>query len=134
MNIINSVNTPSFGAKFLYSKSLNDLAKNAVSMGIYDDLYRAKNNIDQAYLRTRIKLDIGMTTDGYPCAIFTTYEPKPRLAEHKCEDDYKISVPKVYVSDKKGESMYKFALRKLVEMGNNAPNNKMFKEVVAIFS
>ena len=129
MKVTNSVNTPNFGAKFLYSKSLNDVANYAIMWNKYDSLVKARTNIARSYLKTKIKLDTGKTPDGNPCAIFTIYEPRMRVTDPKYEADYNMSTV-VYVSEDKNELPYKFALKKILELGKRAPNNKMFQDII----
>ena len=44
-------------------------------------------------------------------------------------DDLKLEKVTIYKSDKKMNPL-KFALEKLIKLGNNAPENNMFKNVV----
>ena len=67
--LINNTNTrnftPNFKAKFLHSESLKLVADYAVAHGKFNKLNAARKNIDNAYLQTRLRVDIG-EKEGLP--------------------------------------------------------------------
>lgn len=126
---INSINNQtSFKAKFLNSDSLRRVVEYSVEKGKFDKLNTSRKNIDNSYLRTRLKVDI-FEKDGYPTIEFTRYIPKKSVLIAKSGDDYRITKTKTYTSSKKC-NLLGFALEKLIKLGNNAPQNNMYKEVV----
>lgn len=118
-----------FKAKFLNSASLKLVADYTVEHGKFDKLNQARKNIDSAYLQTRIRVDIGETKKGFPLVSFTRFSPKPNVAVAKTFDDYKQSKVTIFESSKNVNPL-KFALEKIIKMGNNAPHNNMYKKVV----
>lgn len=119
---------PNFKAKFLNSESLKLVADYAVEKGKFEKLNQARKNIDLANLTTRLRFDIG-ELDGIPFVTFARYELKPGIIIPKSLDDYKPPRFFKFQSNKK-ENILKFALERLIKLGNNAPRNKMYKHVV----
>lgn len=120
--------SPSFQAKFLDSKSLRLIAEYAVEHGKFDKLNQARKNIDVRNLQTRLRVDIGVNDDK-PFVSFTRFEPKDNVIIPKSLDDFKTEKVTVYQSDKKCNPL-KFALEKLIKLGNGVPNSKMYQSVV----
>ncbi len=129
MQINQSTNTPNFQAKFFYSKSLDNVAKFAVRHNAFGKLDRMQKHISQVHLKTRLRLDISMTEQGFPQVTFTRYYPKFDTSIARYKDDYKKIKSVTYTSDKKDNPLW-FAMNKIIEMGRNVPNNDIFKEVV----
>lgn len=119
---------PNFKAKFLKSESLKLVADYAVEKGKFERLNQARKNIDIANLTTRLRFDIG-EVDGKPFVTFARYDLKPGIIVPKSLEDYKAPKYFIYQSSKK-ENILKFALERLIKLGNNAPQNKMYKHVV----
>lgn len=119
---------PNFKAKFLKSESLKLVADYAVEKGKFDKLNQARKNIDMANLTTRLRFDIG-EIDGKPFVTFARYDLKPDIIVPKSLEDYKAPKYFIYQSSKK-ENILKFALERLIKLGNNAPQNKMYKHVI----
>lgn len=117
-----------FKAKFLKSESLKLVADYAVEKGKFDKLNQARKNIDMANLTTRLRFDIG-EIDGKPFVTFARYDLKPDIIVPKSLEDYKAPKYFIYQSSKK-ENILKFALERLIKLGNNAPQNKMYKHVI----
>ena len=117
-----------FGAKYLNSDSLKQVVEYAVERNKFDKLNSARKNIDKACFRTRLKVDIG-ENEGKPFISFSRYNPKSTVIVPKTSDDMVLEKVSVYKSDKK-MNMLKFALEKLIKLGNNAPHNNMYKNVV----
>lgn len=126
---IHNTSPQAFGAKFLYSEDLKNVVEYAVENGKFDKLNQARKNIESAYLTTRIKLDITTSDSGKPILNFTKYTPKKSVNVAYSLDDYTISKTSTYKSEKKINPL-KFALEKIIKMGNNAPHNNTFKNIV----
>jgi hypothetical protein len=129
MQISNNYNSPNFGAKFFHSESLKMIAEHATKTGKFEKLNQARKNIDNAYLTTRLRVDVARTEGGYPVLMISKYKPKNGITVPKTIDDYKLIKVSEYESFSKGNPLV-FALRKLIKLGNNAPNNNLYKEVV----
>lgn len=126
-NISNSTNI-NFQARFLNSESLKRIAEYAVEKNKFEKLNQARKNIAKSYIQTKLRVDIG-DKDGYPFVTFTRFNPKSRVVVPQVMDDLKLEKVTLYKSDKKINPL-KFALQKLIKLGNKAPENKMFKNVV----
>lgn len=128
MKIQNNQTQTSFGAKFLNSDSLKQLAQYSVEHGKFDKLNAARKNIDSAFLSTRLKVDI-FEENGKPGVSFTRFVPKKNVLIAKYQDDFVQDKVVTIKSDKKCNHL-KFALEKIIKLSNNAPHNKMYKNVV----
>ena len=121
-----------FGARFLNTRSLQDVAKYAKETGCFEQLNNARKNINSAYLTRRLKFELSVTKDEkkIPYVIFTRYTPKKCVTIPKSLKDYKITKPFIFVS-KEIKNPLKFGLEIIKKLGNNAPENNMYKQVVA---
>ncbi len=128
MKIQNYQNQTAFQAKFLYSDSLQQLVQYSVEHGKFDKLNAARKNIDSAYLKTRLKVDI-FEENGKPRIIFTRFVPKKNVLIAKYQDDLEQVKVVTIKSDKKCNPL-KFAFEKIIKLSNNAPHNNMYKNVV----
>lgn len=124
----NNFNQPSFQAKFLKSPSLTAIQKYALEKGKFEKLVDARNNIDTAYRHTYLKVDL-YEKDGKPCISFSRYLPKKKVKSIKSMDDLILTNVQEYQS-KKACNPLKFGLHKLIRLGYDVPNYKLFKEVV----
>ncbi len=129
MQINQSTNTPNFQAKFFYSKSLENVALYAVRHNAFGKLDRMQRHISSLHLKTRIKVDIKMTDEGFPQVIFTRFYPKHNTLVAIQKSDYKKIKQVTYTSDKKVNPLW-FAMNKIIEMGRRVPDNNIFREVV----
>ena len=118
----------SFKAKYLKSEALKQVVEYAVEKGKFENLNQARKNVDSCCLTTRLRFDIG-EVEGRPFVTFTRYELKPEVIIPKSKDDYRKLGSFLFQSSKR-EDILEFAYRRLIKIGNNAPNNKMFKRVV----
>ena len=124
----NNFNQPAFQAKFLNSQSLKMIADYAVEKGKFQELNTARKNIDKCRFSTYLRVDI--FKEENKCGIsFTHYVPKDNVIIPKYMDDYIITKVKTYETTKTSNPL-KFGLEKIIKLGNNAPHNNMFKEVV----
>jgi len=125
-NIQSNVN---FKAKYFYTEDLYNVVKYAVEKGKFDRLNEARKRTDAAYLVKRLKLNLDATADGRPVVTFTRMIPRKGACVPYKPEDYVVEKTVSYESLKKTNPL-KFALEKLIKLGNNAPDNKMFKNVV----
>ena len=129
MNILpHQTINPNFQAKFLHSESLKLVADYAVEKGKFDKLNQARKNIDTSNLTSRLRFDIG-EVNGRPFVTFARYDLKPNVVVPQSLDDYKAPKFYLYESCKKCD-MLKFAYERIIKMGNNVPNNRLFRQVV----
>ncbi len=129
MQIQNTNYSTNFRAKFLNSQSLRAFAEYAVENGKFERLNQARKNIDKAYLTRKLDFELYTTMDGYPYAIFTRYTPKKNVLFPKNREDYEMSEPFIFNSSKKCNPL-KFGFELIKKLGNSAPKNNMYKEVV----
>ena len=125
---LDNTNSNSFKAKFLNSESLRLVAEYSVEKGKFSNLNQARKNIDNAHLTTRLRFDMG-ENNGIPFVTFTRYIPKTNVIIPKSMADYKLVKTVKYEAAKKC-NILKFALEKLIKLGNNAPKNNMYQNVV----
>ena len=118
-----------FQAKFLHSDDLKRVADYAVEHNKFAKLNQARKNIDSAFLLTRLKLNISQNSDGYPVVSFTRYVPKKNVNIAYSMDDFAESKTTSFTASQKMNPL-KFALEKIIKLGNGAPKNNMFKTVV----
>lgn len=117
-----------FQARYLNSESLKMIAEYAIEKNKFKKLNQSRKNIAKSFLQTKLRVDLG-DKDGYPFVTFTRYNPKPGVVVPKFMDDLRLEKVTIFKSDKK-MNPFKFALEKLIKIGNNAPNNNMFRNVV----
>ena len=128
MEVNNNFSNINFQAKFVKSDSLNNIVNYAIEKGKFGKLNQARKNIDNAFLRTRLKVDIEYSGE-YPSVVFTKYEPARNKAGFQAEDYIQTNRVTYTCKNKKNKPL-DFALRTIIKMGNNAPNNKLYKSIV----
>lgn len=126
---ITPANSLNFNARFLDSKDLKKVANYAVEHGMFDELNKARQNIDSSYIQTRIDFKFAETDAGNPAIIFTRYSPRKSISFPQYKEDYIISRPVIYTANEPVNPL-KFALEKIIKMGQSVPNNNIFKRVV----
>lgn len=124
----NNFNQPSFQAKFLNSKSLELITEYAAQKGKIEKLANAVDNIDKAYHKTYLRVDL-YEKEGKPCISFSRFLPKKYVTKVKSKNDLILTHIIEYKSEK-ASNPFKFALHKLIRLGYDVPNYKLFKEVV----
>ena len=125
---ISSINSIGFGARFIHSEDLKNIAQYAIENGKAAELNQARKNIDSIYLKTRIGVRVFEIVGGYPGVEFTRYVPKSVVSFPTYESDYATSKITYYTAEKM--DILQFALDKIIKMGTDIPNNKIFKRVV----
>ena len=128
MHVQNSTSQINFQARFLHSESLQKVAEYAVDKGKFDKLNQSRLNISKHYMDRRLMFDLGTDEKGFPYAVFTRYVPKYSRMPQTIED-YKNPLKIVYKADKKMNPL-KYGLQLLIRLGNDAPHNKMYKNVI----
>ena len=128
MNITPIQHSPAFQAKYLHSEALKQVADYAVEHGKFDKLNQSRKNIDKSALQTRLRFDLG-ENDGRPFVSFKRYKIKPTSIIVESMDYLVIDKVSIYRSCKKMNPL-KFALEQLIKIGNDAPKNNMFKNVI----
>lgn len=125
---IQPVNNIDFKAKLIRNNSYEDVMQYALEHNKYDKLNQALKNIDNIRKDTFLRMDICYTGD-FPTVVFTRLDRDwdPILQQTRSNYIQKRQVD--YISTKKGNPV-KFAFEKLIKLGNNAPNNNMYQEVV----
>ena len=124
-----NISNQHFGTRFLDSPHLKDIVVDSVNKGKFEKINQARKNIGKHDLKARLKVDL-CYTDDKPTIIFSRYEPKKNVLIAQNMDDYELTAITEYTSTKNNENILKFARRMIVKMGNNTPNNKMYKKVV----
>ena len=113
MQVTKVNSTPNFQAKFLHSESLKQIADYAAEHGKFNKLNTARKNIDNAYLQTRLRVDIG-ENEGKPFISFTRFKPKKTTVVVNSINDLKQDKVTLFKSDKP-ENVFKFALEKIIK-------------------
>lgn len=128
MQINNTRNCKSFGAKFTNTKTLHKVVGYAMSKKDFDKLNNARKNIEKTDCFTKVAVDLVKDAKtGKKTFLFTTYKPKYTYKSGQIEKSYDISkyerpATKTIVI----EELFEY----LVKMGNNAPKNKIYKHIV----
>lgn len=125
---IQSTNDINFKAKFIRNESYDDVMRYAIKRNKYEILNSALKNIDNIRKDTFIRMDICYTGE-YPTVVFSRFDRGWDPISQKATDKYIQKKQVDYISSKRGNPI-KFAYEKIIKLGNNAPNNKMFQEVV----
>ena len=128
MNINSQNNTLNFKARFLDSESLRRVANYAVEHNKFDKLNNSRKNIEKYYFNRRLLVDVG-EKDGKPYITFTRFIKKPEVIVPKTMQDFKKDKITTFKSETKMNPL-KFAFEKPVKLGNDAPKNRMFKNVI----
>ena len=127
---IQPTNKISFNAKIINNKSYEEVMKYALEHDKFTRFTKTLENIDRIRKDTFIKMNICYTED-YPTVVFSRYERGWNKITQTPTDKYVLKKQVDFISSKK-ENPVKFAYKKLVKLGNDAPNNKMFQEVVIV--
>lgn len=125
---INRTSNVNFQAKFLKSDSLQQVVNYAIERGKFDKLNTARKNIDNTHFSTRLMVDVG-DDEGRPFVSFTRYNLKPNAPLNYTMEDFRQEKTTVFKSSVKMNPL-KFALEKIIKMGNDAPHNNIYKKVV----
>ena len=128
MKVQSTNNQVNFTAKFFHSDALKKVAEYSVEHGKFDKLNQARINIDKASLRTRFLVDIG-EHNGKPFVSFSSFAPKRFITVPRSMEDCRLVKTIKYVSENE-PNILKFALQKIIKLGNCVPKNNMFQSLV----
>ncbi len=128
MKINSQNNNINFQARFLDSEALRRVVTHAAEHGKFDKLNNSRKNIEKYYFNRRLLVDIG-EKNGKPYITFTRFIQKPEVIIPKSMQDFKLDKI-VTLQSEKNMNPLKFAYEKLVKLGNEAPKNKMFKNII----
>lgn len=128
MNISNSYQNINFQAKFVDNKTLTQISDYAFEHNKFDRFNESIRNIDKIRKDSLLKMDICYTGE-FPTVVFSRIEKKWDFVNNMPTDKYVLKKQTEFISDKKMNPV-KFAFEKLIKLGNNAPDNKMFQAVV----
>ena len=78
---------------------------------------------------TRLRLDISKSQDGFPVVSFTRFQPKKTASPPYEVEDY-VQTKTVKFEASRKMNPLKFALEKFIKLGNKAPHNNMYKNIV----
>ncbi len=127
--------TPNFGAKFLYSDSLKQVADYAKKRGAFTKLNQAQKNLAQKNPDTRILVDLGVyssikKTETKPYVEFSIFEPVKRVGRPKKGIRQYELVKKVLFESQREMDPLKFAYNKILGLGKQDINNKIYKRIL----
>lgn len=130
-NNYSTARRPAFKARFLNSESMKQIADYAIQHGKFEKLNQARKNIESSHLRTRLLVDTGVTSKGFPFISFTRFVPKSDVIVPKTMQDLRQEKVVTFLTESsKIKNPIKFALEKLIRMGNDVPHNNIFKKTV----
>ncbi len=128
-NFSNNYTGINFQARFFHSDALKRIADYAVETQQFEKLNQARKNIASLYFNTRLLVNISKTSDNKPSLDISRFVKRSDVAFPQNSDDYKL-VTRVSFAGKKGQDPLNFALKTLIRMGKNIPNNKIFQRAV----
>ena len=123
MQIDNTKNHQTFGAKFTNTETLHKVVDYAISK---NKLNTARKNIEKTDFFTKVAVDLVEDADK-TIFRFTTYKPQYSSKNGKLVTTYKVSEFERQASK---NNVIKELFEYLVKMGNNAPENKIYKHIV----
>lgn len=130
MQIQNNYYNPTFQAKFIKNDTLKAVRKYAQQLHKEDKLDDALNNINKIRKETLLEIDTCYTND-VPTIVFSRYERQRNPQTGLYTGDYALRSQTDYENtNKKNMNIIKFAFKKLIKLGNDAPDNNMFQQVV----
>ena len=121
------VNT-NFKAKILYNNTLKQINEKAMALGQMENLNQAKKNISAYNPNIGLLIDIG-ENNGKPFVSFSKYIPRKKVKSPKTFDDFKLAKTETFDAGRHYDPI-EFALSKILKLGSDAPNNKLFKQII----
>ncbi|MBE7713484.1 MAG: hypothetical protein E7Z87_07055 [Cyanobacteria bacterium SIG26] len=118
-----------FKAKFLHSQDLENIVKYSIKKGKFEKLNIARKMIDERHLKARLMVELSTNENGLPIMTITKFLPNKNITTAATINDYHIAKTTKLESGKKMNPL-KFGLEKLIKMGNNHADNKLFERVV----
>ncbi len=129
INSSNGSTEVNFQARFFYSDFLKKVADYAVKTNNFDKLNRARKNIAKTNFNIRLLMDYGKKADGSPYVEISRYIKKNNVRIPQNSLDYNL-VKQITIETSKHVNPLRFALNTIIKLGNNAPENNLFKRVV----
>ena len=126
MQIENTKNHQTFGAKFTNTETLHKVVDYAISKNKFNKLNTARKHIEKNDFFTKIAVDLVEDSEK-KIFRFTTYKPQYSSKNGKLVTTYKVSEFERQASK---NNVIKALFEYLVKMGNNAPENKIYKHIV----
>ncbi len=130
MDLRINTNAPlTFKAQVINNNTYRAIEKMAKEKGLMPKLNMSLNGISKRRRNTLLAIDV-CYTDKFPTVVFTRYEKKWDPIFQEELDEYVVKKQTDYISSKENENPISFALKRLIKLGNNNGDNKMFEEVV----
>lgn len=121
--------TPNFGVKFVTNDDFIDVISYAMKHNKSDKLITALENIGNKFKDTVVEMNICYTEDK-PTLVFSRYIPGWNKTLKQPTGQYVLKRQVDYISEDAKINPLKFSLNKLIKMGQNRANNKMFDNIV----
>ena len=128
VNFLNNQYSPKFGMRFADSEALSNIAQYAVEKGKFEQLNKARLEIDKVYLRHKLKVDLDVNEKGLPVVIFTKYTPKSHITLPQYESDY--TTKKITFTSPKKQNTFDYAIYLINKMSHNKCKNEIFEEII----
>ncbi len=123
MNINSTTSKQSFQAKFLKTKTLEELADYAVSNNKFQKLNDARKKIEAHDYFVKIAVDYNAKNKFE----FSTYTPQYAKSGNEIIKDFKIKKTEI---DSKKQNYLKELYEIIIKMSNSAPENKLYKKII----
>ena len=123
--------TPNFGVKFVTNDDFIDVISYAMEHKKSDKLIQSLSNMDKKFKDTIVEMNI-CYTDKNPTLVFSRYIPGWNKTLKQPTGQYVLRRQVDYESENPKINPLKFALNKLIRMGQNRANNKMFDNIVVL--
>lgn len=117
-----------FKAKFLYNNTLKQISEKAAELGQLENLNQARKNISMQDNNIGLLVDIG-ENNGKSFVSFSKYIPRKKVKSPKTFDDFKLAKTETFEACRHCNPI-EFALNKILKLGNDAPNNNMYKKII----
>ena len=128
MRVENNSNN-NFKAKFFDTASMRQIAAYSQYRGKFGKLRQAAENISKDYMTTRLLVRTGINDKGFSYVTFSKYVPKDSVIVPRSIEDYKFIKDRTYTATKFIDPL-KFAMEKIIKMGNNAPKNGIYRDTI----
>lgn len=121
-------NKPSFSANFLNTTSLKNVVDYAVQNNRFEKLNKARKRIEAQDLFTKIEINCGYDKEKHQSFFeLVRYRPKYEIRSNEVIKTFSRKVTRRYYNE---QNPLKLAYDKIIKMSNDAPNNKLYKEMI----
>ena len=121
-------NNTNFKAKILYNTTLKQISEHAAETGQLEKLNNARKNIAAHHPNIGLLVNIG-EDNGKTFVEFSKYIPRKKVKSPKTFEDFKLAKTEIFDAGRHQDPI-KFALSKILKLGSDAPNNKMYQKVI----